>query len=44
MDLVVNTYRPEYRGGERVERPYPGQEAFARIGRRRDFWVNHRDL
>jgi len=44
MDLVVNTYRPEYRAAERVERPYPGQKEFARTGRRRDFWVNHRDL
>ncbi len=44
MDLVVNTNRPEYRGAERVERPYPGLKEFARVGRRRDFWVNHRDL
>lgn len=44
MDLVVNTYRPEYREGERVARPYPGQKRFALVGPRRDFWVNDRDL
>jgi hypothetical protein len=27
MDLMVNTFRPEYRGAERVERPYPARRS-----------------
>lgn len=41
MDLTYRTHRPEYRGGERVERPYTGLTAFKEVREERDFHFGH---
>jgi hypothetical protein len=38
MDLSWKTYRAEYRGEERVDRPYPGLQDFESVRFKRDFW------
>lgn len=37
MDLSMKTYRVEYRGAERTDRPYPGLDAFKAVRFERDF-------
>lgn len=41
MDLTYRTHRPEYRGEERVESPYPGLAAFKEVRENRDFHFGH---
>jgi hypothetical protein len=43
LDLSVRTYRVEYRGEERVQRPYPGIEAFKQVRFTRDFFFGKED-
>jgi hypothetical protein len=42
-DFSVRTHRVEYRGEERVQRPYPGIEAFKQVRFTRDFSFGNED-
>ena len=39
FDMHTEHLRPEYRGGERTDRPYPGLQDFLKVRYTRDFFL-----